>query len=836
MIKNTPLLITLLYSMFGLSQSSNPNIAAPTPSHLSENVIAVYSDQYPSIATNTNPNWSQATIMTEIDIAGNKAMKYENLNYQGIDYQTTDVSSMEYVHLDYYTADASEFQFFLIAGGENAYDIATIDGITNGEWVSIDIPLRFFADAGRDLSAAFQFKTEGNNTLYLDNLYFWKEPTPQQRTLTDSNLPIMVIKTDHGIQDDPKVPGTMKLIYNDDGNRNYLSDLDNEEALNYNGHIGIEFRGSSSQALEKKPYGFSTLKEDGIANNNVKLLGMPSENDWILNSLPFDPSMIRDYLSYSLASKMGNYAPRVKYVEVIVNEDYKGVYLLTEKIKIDSDRVDVKKISEEDNEYPEITGGYIVKADKITGSGDVAWRMPNYGGWETDFLHHKPSADEITNEQAIYIENVFNDLASQTNPANPSITNGYPSIIDIPSFVDFMIMAEISSNPDAYQFSTYFHKDKNGKLRAGPVWDYNLTYGNDLFDWGFDRSHFDTWQFSVGNQGAKFWKDLFEDETFQCYLAKRWFELTAENQILNYNTIVNHIDEYAALVSEAKDREQERWGTVSEQHENIENMKNWILQRINWINTNISAMDNCIDVVVPNLVISKINYHPLEDFNFSSKDLEFIEITNHSDQRVDLTGYYIRKPGISYQFPENNSIEANQKIYLCNNLEAFESYYEKTPFDEFTRSLSNNSYQIILSDAFGNTIDEVTYKDESPWPDSADGLGAYLELQNLNADNSLASNWIASSHTLSNQNTSIADKQILVYPNPTRGKLNIQIDNFDAESLEFTIFNPLGQVVRQYQWSSNEIQVDISNLSQGVYYYRIKNNKGLVVKNKIIKR
>ena len=113
----------------------------------------------------------------------------------------------------------------------------------------------------------------------------------QQTSLTDSNLPIMVILTDidpdtnmpFDIPDEPKVLATMQLIYRPDGTRNYLTDITNDAFLNYDGRIGIELRGSSSQVLEKKPYGFTTLLEDDDSNNNVSLLGMPSENDWILN-------------------------------------------------------------------------------------------------------------------------------------------------------------------------------------------------------------------------------------------------------------------------------------------------------------------------------------------------------------------------------------------------------------------------------------------------------------------------------------------------------------------------------------------------------------------------
>ena len=492
---------------------------------------------------------------------------------------------------------------------------------------------------------------------------FWQVSFAQQTILTDSNLPIMVITTDLDpetnspieIPDEPKVLGTMKLIFRPDGTRNYLTDITNDSFLNYNGRIGIELRGSSSQVLEKKPYGFTTLLADDDSNNNVSLLGFPSENDWVLNSLAYDPSMIRDYLSYQLASNMGNYAPRVKYIEVIVNDDYKGVYILTEKIKRDSDRVNLKKIKDSDNSLPEVTGGYIIKADKTTGGDEVAWTMVGSGGGSTNFLYHYPKTENISSQQTDYIKNVFTDL--ETNSENTSIANGYPSIIDVPSFVDYMIMAEIASNPDSYQFSTFFHKDRGGKLRAGPVWDYNLSYGNDLFVFDFDRSFYDLWQFEFGNSGAKFWKDLFSNDTFNCYLAKRWFELTTTNQPLNYSTITSLIDEFVSLLSESQVRElqrwppQEGWPTVADQTENIAAMKIWIQNRIDWIDSNIGSFSNCLNVSVPDLVISKIHYNPQDDeaAGFSSKELEFIEITNNSSQNINLTGFYIRELGISYQ-------------------------------------------------------------------------------------------------------------------------------------------------------------------------------------------
>jgi len=672
----------------------------------------------------------------------------------------------------------------------------------------------------------------------------------QQTILSDSNLPIMVITTDIDpqtnlpteIPDEPKVLGTMQLIYRPDGTRNYLTDITNESYLNYDGRIGIELRGSSSQALDKKPYGFTTLLEDDDSNNNVSLLAMPSENDWVLNSLAYDPSMIRDYLSYTLASNMGNYAPRVAYIEVVVNGDYKGVYFLTEKVKRDSDRVNLKKIADDENSFPELTGGYIVKADKTTGGDEIAWTMPNYGGWDTNFLHHYPKTEDITNEQDNYIENVFYDLAAQTNPANTSIVDGYPSMIDIPSFVDYILMAEFASNPDSYQFSTYFHKDRSGKLRAGPIWDYNLSFGNDLFVFGFDRSFYDVWQFDFENRGAKFWRDLYQDETFNCYLAKRWFELIGANQTLNYLTISNLIDSYVALLSESQERElqrwppQEGWPTVADQAQNILEMKDWIQERINWMSTNIGSSANCLDVPVPDLVISKIHYNPMEDSGYSSKELEFIEITNTSNQSIDLTGYYIRELGISYQFEADAVVQANQKIYLCSDASVFESYYGFAPFGAFTRDLSNSSYHIILSDALGNTIDQVRYLDSDPWPQQPDGEGPYLQLVDVNSDNSLASNWIPSSQSLSREDVATAKRQIIVYPNPTEGIITVEIDFLNTDSLEFIMYNSLGQSVGDFQLKSNNLQLNVGFLKSGFYYYNIKDKEVVISRGKFVKK
>ena len=595
------------------------------------------------------------------------------------------------------------------------------------------------------------------------------------QTFTDSNLPIVIIDTDGGvtIPDEPKVLATMKIIWHQDGSRNYLTDANNPEFLNYNGRIGIERRGSSSQDLPKKPYGLETLQADNVTNNNVSILGMPRENDWVLNSLAFDQTGMRDVLSYELSEKLGQYASRRVYCEVVINGDYKGLYVFMEKIKADEGRVNIEKMDETCNSYPEVSGGYITKADKTTGNDPVAWQMEEYGGWwwpnYAAFIHHYPKPDDVTDAQHNYIKNVFFDLADKAGSHNTSIENGIPSVIDIPSFVDFMIMGEVSSNVDVYELSTFFHKDRKGKLRAGPIWDYNLAYGHDEFG---SRSRYDVWQFdNDDNVGPKFWKDLFDTDEFRCYLAKRWFEVTAVDNPLNYNTICARMDEIDELISEGVARDNQRWNRMGQHTSEVQAMKTWLQNRYNWLNSHIGSYNNCDDIDLPPLVISKIHYHPADLDTINGNKLEFIQINNNGDEDVDLTGFYLRELGITYNFPAGSRLAARDSLVLCSDSTTYVQVYNKTPFGEYDRKLSNKSEIIVIADAWGNVIDEVCYSDSRPWPTQADGYGPYLQLIDLDLDNSLPQNWTFS--TYYDNVDEIYANYVVVYPNPSDGIINI---------------------------------------------------------------
>jgi hypothetical protein len=653
------------------------------------------------------------------------------------------------------------------------------------------------------------------------------------QTFTDSNLPIVIITTENGdeIPDEPKILGTMKIIQRPNGARNFVSDVDTEEFLDYSGTIGIETRGSSSQTLPKKPYGIDTLEDDGIENNSVELLGMAKENDWILNSFAFDDSMMRDYISYEMTRKMGQYAANLRYCEVVLNGEYIGLYALSEKIKRDGDRVDIEKLKDDENSFPEVTGGYLMQTDRPSEDEPNAWYANGAG-----YIHEKPNSADITAVQSSYIETIFRNL--DQNATNPNITDGYPSIIDVPSFVDYMLIAEIASNVDAYALSTFYHKDRGGKLRAGPVWDYNLTFGNDLFDTFseyYDRSHTDVWQFRYSNVGANFWGDLFDNPTFKCYASQRFEAVTDIGAPLNYEAISDIIDATVVLISEAVLRENQRWNTIEDFPGEITAMKRWIQERIEWMKENLGQFSDCNAGTMPSLVFTKIHYNPQETAAFPESDAsEFIEIKNIGNTTVDLTGVHLSQLGIAYQFPKNKTLTAGQSLILSSNSVVFKARYGIDSFDSFSRDLSNNSQNLTLADAFGNIIDQVTYKDEAPWPEKADGDGFYLELINVNSDNSIASNWRASSdESLSVTDLNNSEATFAVYPNPAKEKLRIISEK---RIQKITIFNLLGQQVKTFQVDFKSGEIDISSLHKGMYFLNFKRLDDRSFLTKVLKK
>ncbi len=215
-------------------------------------------------------------------------------------------------------------------------------------------------------------------------------------TYLSSTLPIIMIDTKGAsIPNEPKIEASMKIIYNGEGKINKISDTPKE----YDGLIGIEVRGASSAGYPQKPWSLETRDSLGM-NNNIPLLGMPRENDWVLLSHYNDKSFMRNPISFHLFSKMGHYSTRTRLVDVVLNGNYEGIYLFGEKVKRDKWRVDVAEILPHNNSGDSLTGGYIFKTEYYG----------SHNTWQSDYSpYHHPSYS--THFAYYYPKVLFQNLA-----------------------------------------------------------------------------------------------------------------------------------------------------------------------------------------------------------------------------------------------------------------------------------------------------------------------------------------------------------------------------------------------------------------------------------------
>jgi len=465
---------------------------------------------------------------------------------------------------------------------------------------------------------------------------------------TSSNLPIVVITTNPGekIPKEPKITADMRIIDNGGGLRNSVSDSGNV----YTGKVGIEIRGRYSASLPQKPYGFETRDSSGN-NLNISLLGMPAENDWVLLANYNDKSFLRNVLANDIFHKMGNYSPRYRYCEVVLNKEYQGIYLLGEKIKEDAGRVNIAKLTTEDNFGDELTGGYIIKNDYFTDSD--SWKSNfsplNKPDAEVYFVYHDPKPDVLTDYQKSYIQGFINSL--EIILYHPFFKNpilGYKAYIDINSFADYFIIGEISRNVDTYKKSRFFYKDKDSKdglLHSGPVWDYDWAWRNLKENCiHFNQTDGSGWAYKINECYAKpvppSWEiRMLQDSEFAGLINTRYFEL--RNTILSLDQIEQTIDSVALLIDEAQERHFRKWdilginvGTPETDIQpttysgEIEKFKNWINTRLAWLDANMVgsalSIENTDYDILP---VCRIFPNPVSDMLFIESDKEITSIT-----------------------------------------------------------------------------------------------------------------------------------------------------------------------------------------------------------------
>ena len=405
------------------------------------------------------------------------------------------------------------------------------------------------------------------------------------------------------IVDEPKVPAALTIKRLD--------------STLYEGIIGIEIRGESSQFFDKKSYGFETW--DSQYNDlDVALIGFPEEEDWILYGPFSDKSLIRNKLIYELSNRMGRYTTKTEFVELTINYEYKGLYIFMEKLKRDKNRIDISKLENADIDEELISGGYIIKIDKsdmedgsYTDYNSFQSQFDVFGNENGDkkinFNYEYPKPGEIHANQKNYIKNYFYEFElslASNNFKDP--VNGFRKYIDEDSFIDFFILNELSNNVDGYRLSTYLHKERNEKLVIGPIWDFNLSFGNADYCGG---ERYDVWCFKFNERCLGdywnvpfWWNRLLEDEKFVDKLKGRWNQLRLN--ILSDNNILTLIEEQYSFLNNETDiinRNFNKWKIFgiyiwpnsfigNNYYEEIDFLKNWIKERTKWLDESINNL------------------------------------------------------------------------------------------------------------------------------------------------------------------------------------------------------------------------------------------------------
>jgi hypothetical protein len=369
------------------------------------------------------------------------------------------------------------------------------------------------------------------------------------------------------------------------------------DSAGFSGPATIHVRGESSGGFDKQQYHFETTDDRGDGKD-VSILGFPPESDWVLQGQYSDKTLMRNTLPYQWSNELGRWAAHTRFIEMFLNKndgtvtmaDYVGVYVFMEKIKISPSRVNITELEPSDNAEPEVSGGYIIRKDKTGGETFTTSRGQT-------LTYFDPSGTQLTSAQKAWIRsyvNSFEAVLYGPNFKDPVV--GYARFIDVGSFIDNHILVELTKNIDGFRLSTYYFKDRNGKLNMGPIWDYDLSLGNANYLNGWLPTGW--YNVQLGEGDYPYWRRLFEDPEFKIRYADRWFAVRRD--LFATARLLGIIEDYATLLDEPAQRNFDKWRILGvyvwpnwyigkTYREEVTWMKGWLSDRLRWLDSQIAA-------------------------------------------------------------------------------------------------------------------------------------------------------------------------------------------------------------------------------------------------------
>lgn len=338
----------------------------------------------------------------------------------------------------------------------------------------------------------------------------------------------------------------------------------------------IKGRGNSTWGMPKKPY---RLKLD----SKTKILGLPAAKNWVLLANYADKTLIRTSFAFSLGQMVGaDFTPHGIPVEVVMNNQYLGSYLLTEQVEVNENRVNITELKPENTSIAQITGGYLLELDERRDEDfwfETKKKLP--------FAVKSPK--EINTAQKNYIKTYMQeaeDVIYSSDFADP--VKGYAKYINVNSFINWFLVQELLKNQDARNYSSmYYYKNRDGKLGMGPLWDFDLAMGNVDYS---DAINPRGWWVRNG----LWFNRLFQDPAFKQKVRNRWDEIK-DKEIAE---AFKNIDKNAAYLEFSQRENFKKWNILNEivwpnpqvfrsYEGEVKQIKSWLTTRIAWLDENL---------------------------------------------------------------------------------------------------------------------------------------------------------------------------------------------------------------------------------------------------------
>lgn len=427
-----------------------------------------------------------------------------------------------------------------------------------------------------------------------------------------THLPLVEIETEEEIPGKPyegkgKTDG--RYTISADGNGFIIANMkiydgegmhtiyDNPEVTS---QIRIRVRGNTSRKFEKKSYYVRTVQSNG-ENRNISIMGMEENHDWALHGPFLDKTLIRNYMGMNISGELMDYAPDVRFCEVVLNGNYEGLYVMMETVSQGKGRIEVEKPNHMRN-----VSGYIIELDNLSSMPETG--MDNFTKYTQKIRKNSffdicyPGEKSLTPEIKEYIEKDVSRFEKALYSFDYDTADyGYWNYIDMDEFVDYFILMEVFLQHDTGNLSTYFYKGVNGRYKPC-VWDFNNSLDNisSIAEDDFYIRKF------VTVQAPWFWM-MVKDEKFTDSVISRYAEL--RKGVLSDEYLTDYIDETVAWLGEAVERNYQVWGysfdpSVLDRDnklhpdernprsygEALEQMRDTLLQRLAWLDENIQVL------------------------------------------------------------------------------------------------------------------------------------------------------------------------------------------------------------------------------------------------------